>query len=64
MVWELAPLLPRQEFCRRVLDPQQLVARMRHHAWTNHMTANFALLQLVRTTSTNLQLVRTTFANL
>ena len=32
MVWELAPLLLQQEFCRRVLDPQQLVARMRHHA--------------------------------
>ena len=26
-VWGLAPLLPRQEFCHRHLDPQQLVAR-------------------------------------
>ena len=25
MVWRLAPLLPRQEFCHPVLDPQQLV---------------------------------------
>ena len=29
MVWELAPLLPRQEFCHRVLDPQQLVGWLR-----------------------------------
>ena len=63
MVWELAPLLPRQEFCSRVLDPQQLVARIRHHAWTNHMTANYALLQLVPMNCVSLLLVYMTFVN-
>ena len=60
MEWELTPLQPRQEFCHRAPDPQRLVARMRHHTWTNHMTVNFALLQLVHTTFANLQLVRIT----
>ena len=64
MVWGLAPLLPRQEFCRRVYDPQYLVAQMRLHAWTNHMTANFGILQLVRTTFANLQPVRMTLVTL
>ena len=43
-------------------DPQQLVARLRHHAWTNHMYfANFAILQFAKMSSVNLQLVRMTF---
>ena len=64
-VWELAPLQPRQEFCHRQLDPQQLIARLRQHAWTNHMNfENFAILQLVHMTFVNLQLMRMTFVNL
>ena len=38
----------------RQLDPQQLVARLRHHAWTNRM--DFA-------NCVNLQIVRMSFAN-
>ena len=64
-VWGLAPLLPRQEFCHRKLDPQQLVARLRHHALTNHMDfANSVNLQLVRMSFVNHQFVRTTFVTL
>ena len=51
-VWGLAPVLPRQEFFHHRLDLQQLVARLRHHAWTNNMIfANFAILQLVHMSS-------------
>ena len=65
MVLRLASLLPRQEFCHCQMDPQQLVARLRHHAWTNHMYfANFAILQFAKMSSVNLQLVRMTFLNL
>ena len=60
----LAPLLPRQEFCHRQLDPQP-VARLCHHAWTNHMDfANSVNLQLVRMSFVNLQLARMSFVNL
>ena len=71
MVW--APLLSQQELYQRQLDPQQLAARMRHHVWTNHTAAIFAVFQLIRTlenlqpvsmTFVNLQLVRTNFVNL
>ena len=31
MVRGLAPLLPRQEFCHRALDPQQLVGWLRQN---------------------------------
>ena len=54
MVQESCLLLLRQEFCRLELDPQQLVARQRHCAWTNsssptqHMILDTcAILQLV-----------------
>ena len=63
MVWESAPLLFQQELCRRQLDPQQLVARMRHHFWTTHTSASFAVFHLVRFFE-NLQLVSMTFVNL
>ena len=64
IVWELAPLLPRQELCHRVLDPQQWVARVRHHVWKNHMNlANFAIFQFVRMTFVNLLLIHMTFVN-
>ena len=61
MAWRSAALLPRQELCHRQLDPQQLVARMRHHVWTNHTGANFAVFRLARP-FVNLLLVRMTFA--
>ena len=63
MVWGLAPLLSEHELCQRQLDPQQLVARMRHHVWTNHPVASFAVSQLVCIFG-NVQHVRTSFVNL
>ena len=63
MVWVLAPLLSQQELCQRQLDPQQLVARMHHHVWTNFTVASFEVFQLVRIYE-NLQLVSMTFVNL
>ena len=71
-VWGLAPILARQEFCHLQLDPEQLAARLRHHACTNHMdfcefcasSARVGNLQLVRLSFVNLQLARTTLVNL
>ena len=68
MAWGSAPLLPRQEFCHRVLDPQQLVGSLRQKHWT---FSDFAIRQLVhmssvfvRMTSVTLLLVRMNSVNL
>ena len=54
-VWELAPLLPRQELSNRVLDSQQLVSRMRHHAKNLHSFSSYA--QNLRISSSYAQLL-------
>ena len=63
-MWRLAPLLPRQEFFHHQLDPQQWVARLRHHAWMNRMFPNSLNLQLVRMSFANPQFVHMTYVNL
>ena len=71
LVRESFLLVFQQEFCRHQLDPPQLVARLRHGAWTTSASQTcvmilptFAIPQFVRRNFEILQLVCMNFVSL